>query len=71
MKFVKVEGPEYICKRWRMYDWLISRSWKPDRIITDVHKPHFVNWIFKTSPEFNKDVELYFDMLSKKHETKN
>ena len=71
MKFVKVEGPEYICTRWRMYDWLTSRGWKPDRIITDLKRSNFINWVYKTSPEFNKDVELYFDMLSKKHETKN
>lgn len=56
-------GPEYICKRYRMYDWLTKRGWKPTRTITDVHNSDYINWVYKTSEKFNSDVELYFEQL--------
>lgn len=60
-------GPEYICRRYRMYDWLTQRGWKPTRIITDIQRSDYINWVYDTSEAFNADVELYFEQLKVKN----
>lgn len=57
---------EYVCKRLRMYDWLTMRGWRPERLVTDIQNANYVNWVYKTNPEFNADVELYFELLKKR-----
>ena len=58
-------GKEYIFKRLRMYDWLTMRGWRPVRRVTDIRNANYVNWVYKTSPEFNADVDLYSEPLKK------
>lgn len=57
---------EYVCKRLRMYDWLTMRGWRPERLVTDIQNANYVNWVYKTSSEFNADVKLYFELLKKR-----
>lgn len=65
----KMEGKKmknekiYTCKRLRMYDWLSMRGWKPIRRETDLMNANYINWVYERTPEFDADVNLYFEWL--------
>lgn len=58
---------EYVCKRLRLYDWLSMRGWKPVRRIADMQNSEYINWVYEVTPEFNKDIKLYFKLLKERH----
>lgn len=40
-----------------------AKGYKPIRTIPDVRRTDYVNWVFSNTPEFERDVELYFDEI--------
>ena len=59
----KHKSETYLCKRWRMLEFLISHNFQPIQTLVDPENPKYKVWRFKNTPEFEECVESYFEML--------
>ena len=59
----KHKSETYLCKRWRMLEFLISEGFQPIQTLVDPENPRYKVWRFQNSPEFEQSVERYFEML--------
>ena len=50
----------FICKKYRLYDYLVKRGYKPKEILTDPKNPDKNWWLFELNDDLNEVLALYF-----------
>ena len=54
--------PTFLCKRWRMLDYLVGLGYQPIKTLPDCTNPRYNVWVFEnTGPEFEQAVTEYFE----------
>lgn len=54
----------YVCRRLRLYSYLIENGFKVEYDRPDIKNPKYTVWIFKDSPELRLAIEKYYSMIS-------
>lgn len=51
---------DFICKKYRLYDHLVKKGYKPKEILTDPKNPDKNWWLFELNDDLNEVLALYF-----------
>lgn len=60
-------GKQYICTRWRLFTYLTERGFKPVKVIPDITRLDFKNWVFDNSDELESALSEYFAEKKRKY----
>lgn len=53
------DKPRYVCKRFRLLEFLVKRGFYPDKTLPDYNNPRYNVWIFENSPELADAVDEF------------
>ena len=66
MNMKQLTKTEYLCKRYRLYEFLTSEGFTCKQILTDATNKNYVNWLYDITPEFKESIEWYFEKVEAK-----
>lgn len=52
---------EYRCYSYRLCKYLTDKGFRYTRVIQDIRKPEFLNWMFDWTSELQSELEIYFN----------
>lgn len=50
----------YVCRRYRLYEVLSRKGFKPESMRVDMYNPKFNVWIYIETPELREAIEDYY-----------
>lgn len=59
-----MRAKHYVCRRYRLYNFLSDKGFSPESVRTDIYNPKYKVWIYIETVKLRETIEEYYSKIA-------